>query len=52
MSEIIDVTKDFSPFDFPCCPFCDNEINEYEEWVVVIAHGALALAHKSCAEDS
>jgi len=51
MQSPIDVTEDFDPFDFPCCPFCDNAIDEWEEWVVVQAHGSLALAHKTCVED-
>ena len=51
--ELIDVSRErLDVFDVPCCPFCDNEINESQEAAVVSVEGAMALAHLGCAEDA
>lgn len=52
MSEdILDMSKDFEPGDFPCCPICDNEILSYEPACFIVANGSKAAAHAVCVGD-
>jgi len=48
MDDIIDFSIDFEPGDLPCCPICDNEIEEQEPADLIKAHGSIALAHVMC----
>lgn len=41
------------PFDhliMPCCPICDNAIEDWESGTVIAGNGAKALAHSMCVE--
>ena len=35
----------------PCCPLCDNEIEESDSYVLVKSNGMLSLAHTFCVEE-
>jgi hypothetical protein len=40
------------PLSIPCCPFCDNAIEEWDKHKIVAQHGSKFLAHAHCdAED-
>lgn len=35
---------------FPCCPLCDNEIEEIDDVEILISRGSVCLTHKNCDE--
>lgn len=41
---------DFNDIIMPCCPICDNAIEDWEPHVVISGQGAKGLAHLICAE--
>jgi hypothetical protein len=49
--EIMNISPKIEPGMLPCCPLCDNEILEWEEAIIVTAHGGKALAHSLCAKE-
>ena len=49
--DIFDMSEYFQPGALPCCPVCDNEIQDWDEYCVITAHGSAALAHRWCIED-
>ena len=48
---MFDISEIIEPGEMPCCPVCDNEIQEWEEVVLVVAHGSKGIAHKCCGSD-
>lgn len=40
------------PEDMPLCPFCDNEILQGQEYSIITAYAAYALAHLACVGDT
>lgn len=44
----IDISEHEKPGTLPCCPLCDNELCDWEDGAIVVAHGSMALAHASC----
>ena len=51
MDDILDMSVGFEPGNFPCCPICDNEMQEWEPTLPIRAHGSIALAHTMCIAD-
>jgi hypothetical protein len=40
-----------NPLSIPCCPFCDNAIEEIHEHKIVVQHGSKFLAHAECEDE-
>lgn len=41
---------DFDDYIMPCCPICDNAIEDWEAHAVIAGNGAKGLAHLMCVE--
>ncbi len=49
MTDIVDLSKAIpDPMDVPCCPLCDEPINEDEPYLPFIAHECICIAHVFC----
>ena len=40
----------FDHLTMPCCPICDNAIEDWEPAAIITGQGAKALAHLLCVE--
>lgn len=48
---MIRMSERLSVDEIALCPLCDSAIMEWEEGVIVVAHGAKCLAHAICVID-
>ena len=48
---IFDISSEVSIDEMPCCPLCDNEIEESDSFVLAKSNGMLSLAHTFCVEE-
>ena len=47
--DVVDFSVDFDVLDnFPCCPLCDNAMEQWEPVLIIKANGDVALAHTAC----
>ena len=49
---MFDIDNEIEIEDMPFCPFCDNQIADTDEKLIVDAHGLMGLAHKFCVTEA
>jgi len=52
LEQIFNAPKNFDVFEMPCCPLCDNAIEEAHPIALMRCRGSLCLVHAFCAEEA